>query len=356
MGSKKATQQDVAKACDVSQALVSLVMSGNPVDVAEATRQRVLEAAKRLGYTPKKNAGLAKRSRIMAYIRPLVERGHHEDHWIYDSYEEYYNRIQNQLVEEAYRVGYSLIVRPYTETNELTRWLLEWNVDGVFWHADDSTLAHWIARRFPMVQITRSVVINACAVSTNQEELISLALDHLRKNGHRQIAYLPTKINDPLAKQRNRAYEDYMKVHGLVAINVPLTNESTFQEAEESMFALLDRPEEFRPTAFLMGDHSALYFLKEAVKRGIRLPDELSIVGIDNISVTAFSHPALTTMDTRMPEVARVAMELLCRRIKESDLNPQKIFITPKLIVRESVRNLHHLEKKPIQTPNCSIL
>lgn len=349
MKPRKATQKDVAKACDVSQALVSLVMSGNPVDVAETTKQRILDAAKKLGYTPKKNSGLAKRTRLLAYIRPLVTRGHHGEHWIYDSLEEYYNRVQNRLLEEAWQAGYSLIVRPYTENNELTRWLLEWGVDGVFWHADDKALAHWIAQRFPMVQIARTAVINAGAVSTNSEEMVALALNHLRKNGHRRIAYLPGKINDDLMKQRNRAYEDYMEAHGLVAMNIPLTNESTFQEAEESMFALLERPEEFRPTAFFISDHSALYFIKEAVKRGIRLPDELSIVGMDNFSVSAFSHPALTTVDTQMQEVARTAADMLCRRIKDPDLTPQKILITPKLIVRESVRNIiKHPERTTI--------
>lgn len=340
MRKAKATQKDVASACDVSQTLVSLVMSGSNAEVAEATRKRILETAKKLGYVPKKTAAPIRRARTLAYIRPFVLRGHHEEHWIYDSYEEYYNRIQNRLLEEAFEAGYSLIVRPYTETNELTHWLSEWDVDGVFWHANDVSLAQWIAKRYPMVQINRHAVIDACAVSTNQEELVTLAMDHLRAAGHRRIAYVPAQpIKDHLRKMRNRAYLDYTELHGLPTFEneIPFEDSLSMTDGEERLLSLMEKPESERPTAAILGDHFALHFARIAMKHGYQLPRDLSLVGIDNTSASNFSQPPLTSMDTGMSEIARIATTLLTQRIQNPRLEVQKVFVTPNLVVRESV-------------------
>jgi len=340
MSQPKATQHDVAKAAEVSQALVSLVLNGMEEGVAEATRTRILEEAKRLGYAPKKKPSALKRQKLIGYIRPVVLRGHHDEHWIYNSYEEYYDGIQNLFVQEAYKAGYSVIVRPYAETGELTRWLTEWGVDGVLWHGPDPNLARWIAKRYPMVQINRLTIDHADTVATNQEDLVVTAMDHLCAKGHTRIVFIPAQpATSPLRRLRNRAYLDYVQARGLPSFEstFPFHIDQSLAEMHDRLFELLSGRKEERPTAVIVGDHDALQIMKRSHEMGLLLPDDLSIVGIDNISAGAFTTPALTTINTRNDEIARLAVYLLLERIRDPQAPFRKMFVTPSLVERQSV-------------------
>ncbi|HWL52747.1 MAG TPA: LacI family DNA-binding transcriptional regulator [Chthoniobacteraceae bacterium] len=343
----KPTQKDVAKAAEVSQTLVSLVLSGAPVDVAEATRAQILKAARDLGYATKKKRTTPPRQRVLAYIRPVVERGHHEEHWIYDSYDQYYDRIQNYLLEAAYQAGYALIVRPYEKTHELTQWLMEWGVDGVVWHGH-GTLAQWIAERYPMVQINRHTVMEADAVSTNQEEMVRVPLNYLRSLGHERILFLErAQATNTLRETRIRIYREYLREHGLLEWEALWRTSGGFEDSLSGTTGLLEKLKSFAatdrnllPTAILTGDHGALYHMKHLARCGVDIPEQISFVGIDNISASALSHPALTTLDNCLDEMAQTAISLLIERIQHPGSAFKKLFITPRLIVRESVADL----------------
>jgi len=335
----KPTQKSVAKEAEVSQGLVSLVLSGADVEITEATRIRILETAKRLGYSPKKKTPIvakrvvpSKRGKILAYIPPIVGRDVPLDHSIYDAYDEFYDRFQNRLVELAFKKGYVLIVRPYENPTELTSWLIEWGVDGVILHTSDKSLGEWIAKRFPMVQINRRLVSESDVVVPDQEEMIAIAMKHLWQNGHRRIALAASSMADYSLNRRKQAYFDCARRMDLRAYEEFLSCESV----DEIASMLFDKNPE-RPTAIIAGDPSALMLQKEAFKRGLSLPADLSIVGIDNISADIFGHPPLTSIDIQMDEIARAALSLITARLKEPTLAFQKIEITPKLIIRESV-------------------
>ncbi len=351
MKRSKPTQKDVAKAAEVSQTLVSLVLSGAPVDVAEATRAQILKAAQEIGYVVKKKRSTSPRQKVLAYIRPVVERGHHEEHWIYDSYDQYYDRIQNYLLEAAYRAGYALIVRPYEKTNELTQWLLEWGVDGVIWHGKGN-LAQWIAERYPMVQINRHAVMDADAVSTNQEETVMVPLNYLRSQGHERILFLErAQSNNALRQTRRRVYQEYLSQFGLQDWEASWRAPEGTEGTQKELGSLLQKLKTFSstdkrllPTAILTGDHDALYYMKHLREGGFDVPGQISFVGIDNISASALSHPALTTLDNCLDEMAQTSISLLVDRIHQPNSAFKKLFITPKLIVRESVASL----KKPV--------
>lgn len=352
----RVTQKEIAARANVSQTLVSLVLSGATIDVAESTRQQILDAAESLGYKQKSRPRAANRQRLLAYIRPVVERGHHTEGWIYDAYDQYYDRIQNLLLEAAYREGYSLTVRPYKNEHELTHWLSEWGVDGVIWHGTGS-MVEWIAERHPTVQLWRDSCVKADAVSSNQRETITLAMDYLLKRGHTRI-FLPftTPVYYPRMRERSQVYEEYIAEHCLPHWKTFFPKQLTarFDKGEVSISnmlkiiqELLERPEEERPTAILTGDHSALYLIKSLSAQGYRIPDAMSFVGVDNIAASALIHPGLTSLDNQLNDICTTAIALLISRIKTPELAYRKISITPRLIERESVATLNPTCKTP---------
>lgn len=339
MPKRKPTQRDVAKAANVSQGLVSLVLNNATAEVAEGTRIRIVEAAKRLGYTPKEKHEYeprkkvpGKQGKLLAYISRTLKREAPLDHSIYDAYEEFYSRFKNRLVELAYQNGVSLLVRPCDNPVELTSWLIEWGVDGVIMHANNKALGEWISKRYPMVQINRRNVEDADAVMANQEAMIVIAMDYLRKHGHERIAFATESRDDDSLLRRKRAYLNYTREAGLRAYEEFLTCDNVGE-----MTSKLFRSQTDRPTAMITSDPNALMLQKEAIKRGLSLPSDLSIVGIDNISADVFATPALTSIDVRADEVTRVALSLILDRMKDPTLAFQKTEITPKLVIRESV-------------------
>lgn len=347
MSRRKPTQEDVAKAAEVSQALVSLVLSEAAAPVAEVTRTRILEAAQKLGYSSRKGRTAVRRQKLLAYIRPRVERGHHEKHWIYDSYEQFYNQIQNRLVEKTYASGYPLIVRPYTDPIELTHWLIEWGVDGVFLHSSDESLAQWICSRYPMVQINRRPRLETNSVLPNQEEIVLLAMNHLREHGHERIALVLTGADGYVLQQRQHTYVEYTRQQGLPCY------EEWFSEASlEKIVGMLAERSKTGPTALIIGDHGALLIQQELLRLGFSLPEDLSMVGIDNISASNFSSPPLSSIDVRLDEVSDVALALMTARIQNPAGAFQKIEVSPKLVVRRSVSTI---SKTPKSRPKSSI-
>ncbi len=337
MPKARPTQKDVAAAAEVSQSLVSQVLNHRAVDVSEATRQRILTAARRLGYLPRKESdpvGIPEPARrntgpLIAYVPQTVLRPPGHEEAVFDAYEEYYNRFQNRLVTLAHQKGVSLLVRPYVDQSELTSWLLEWGVDGVVLHASDRNLCEWISKRYPMVQISRRYLPETDAVMSSQEEVISLAMKHLYDLGHRRIALFSNNHHNDTMTRRHDAYHDYVT-------QAELENFLFFDQTPREIIATLDRLGEKAPTAVIAGDPTALALQKEMLRMGRQLPEELSVVGIDNISADALADPPLTSIDFRAEDIMRVALSLLLNRLKEPTLAFQRVEISPRLVVRES--------------------
>lgn len=341
MRNGRITQKMVGDLAGVSQTMVSMVLNGTGV-VADETRERVESAVKQLGYVEKKKNSTG-RQRVLAYIRPVVIRTFHHEEWIYDSYEAFYGVIQSRLEEEAAQQGYTVAVRPHTDKKELTRWLMEWEVDGVFWHGQDQQMAQWIADRYPMVQLSRHMVRNADAVSCNQSELVEMGVRYLWQKGHRKILFPPVlPVTDPLRKSRNTAFLQEAEKYGLPTYEdvFDFKQPEKYRVLEEKIRCTLQWPEAKRPTAILIGDSGALLLMKQLEKAGKKIPEDFSILGMDNISAGRFVYPELSSLDTCSGELGQRAVHLMIDRIQNPKSSYQKILLSPELIERASVQDL----------------
>lgn len=342
---KRVTQKVVAEEAGVSQTLVSLVLSNGalPAQVAEGTRERILEVAERLGYSLRRMAG---RQRSLALILPVVSRAEALGDSIYEGIEDFYARTQRYVAEAAYRKGYSLIVRPYEQSAELTHWLTEWEVDGVLWHASDENLLAWITKRLPTVQLHYGASLETDAVTANQHEIPVLALNHLYERGHRRICFLPggSRSNKP-ARMRVAGFIERASSLGLPIFEEFLEGTAAdSREWIEKCLRLLELPEDQRPTAFVCGDPLALTLARNVQERGFSIPGDLSLIGVDNLSAGALYNPPLTSIDVCNREVSDTAVALLVDRIADPTLRHQKVFISPSLVERGSVADLSRKE------------
>lgn len=332
MKPQKPTQKDIAKLAGVSQALVSLVVSDASAPVAREARLRVLDAAQKLKYKIRGRRRKFNDRKLLAYIRPAIKRSESIDEGLYDAYESFFGLIQNSLVEKTYAAGFEMIERPYTNPTEITHWLIEWGAEGVFWHSDDKNLAGWIADRYPTVQINRHLKIKADSVLSNQEEIVLLAIGHLRRLGHHRIALLSQERTDFAVRERDRAYTAYMRRHKLPCY-MDLMHE---RDLNKILAYLTERPKD-GPSALILGDFQALILQEGLRRKGFSLPKDLSMVGIDNVYASRFSAPRLTSIDIQIEEIVDVALALMKSRIEGKIKASQKIQISPRMVVRDSV-------------------
>ncbi|HWL52252.1 MAG TPA: LacI family DNA-binding transcriptional regulator [Chthoniobacteraceae bacterium] len=338
---RKVTQKDVAKAAGVSQALVSLVLGGEAAaEISSENRQRIVEVAAQLGYKGRRKQTADSRSKLLAHIYPVVKRVLHAEEWIFKGYDEFYDIRRSRLEAAVQARGYSLMSYAFDgeDSARLTQWLSEWEIQGVFWNSEETGMAEWIQKRLPLVQIDRRQIEKADAVMSNQGGMVQEALSHLYDKGHRRIGFVSKFPYEDFPSQRRIArYREFVQERDLEAFDY------TGRFATEGVSALVEifrRAPGERPTALVAADHHALLLQKALLSEGCRLPEHLSLVGIDNIPASALIYPALTSVDGEYGEVAASAMMLMEDRLANPKRTVRTIEVSPTLVERESVRTL----------------
>jgi len=347
------TQLEIARKAGVSQAAVSAILSGSgTVAVSDETRASILAIAEQLGYVARKSSAkvdsTAKRKPTVLIVENEASSASTNETWLADAYRSFMGKILETSGSYLQRRGIGLTVLHLSESQSLTQWLADSDVIGVLWHASDSdsALLHWVASRFPLVMMNREwrAAVPFDSVSVDQEQNILLATEHLWSRGHRRIATFGHNPSRSIYRRRMAAYRQFIEEKGL-------RNYTEFQQipddldmpALKKVEAILDtwtRLGGEAPTAIVTSDVFALPLLREAQRRGISIPDDLSVVGIDNTAPCTFVHPALTSMEGCFEEMCRVAVDLLLRRKANGDVPAQTVQIAPRLVKRDSVRIL----------------
>lgn len=330
---KKSTLRDVALKAGVSVATVSRVLNGSTL-VTPDTAKRVGAAIEALDFVPNAaarslNAG---RTRTIGTLVPTI------DHTIF-------SRYLNALEDALSARGHGLVVAVTHGSNEIevqrARDLLDLGVDGLIVSGvDHSPAFHDTVRRFAVPVIATSYFDLAAPYPTigyDNAAVAKMAVEFLKANGHRDIAV----IHGPLAESdRTRA-----RVAGATSaegINI-LTCECALGVAggDEAMDKLFrDGTGGQRPTAvFCLSDVQALGALFNAQRRGIAIPDDLSIMGFDNLEWSAFSTPGITTIQSPSVEMGTQAATAMIDQLTLG-LAVTPVSLPASLIERGSVKNL----------------
>jgi len=337
VGSRRATSRDVAQLAGVSQATVSLVLNAVPgARISSESRRRVFDAATELDYHP--NASARSLVRQRAGVLGLVLRQHADFLGA--------NAILPQVIAGLTSVtgpaGFRLLVEPIEDVSRPDTYLRlarEAHVDGMILsgvRSDDDQLRRLSERDFPVVLWGRLSGSDLPFVDVDNTVAARAAVEHLIALGHRRIGCITNgPPEDTASASRLGGYRHALETNG-IAFEPALVRYGDFEErsGNEAMLALLALPD--RPSAvFVASDEVALGALKATRALGVRVPDDVAIVGFDDLPISEFVAPALTTVRVPARAIGAQAALMLIELVTSGEL-PESVLLPTRLVIRES--------------------
>ena len=313
----KATIDDVAELAEVSIKTVSRVVNREP-NVREATREKVEAAIAKLNYRPNKAA------------QNLASHHSHLIVLIYDdptAYEipsaGFIIRMQEGALRACGKANYELLIHPcrYRNKNvaaELKALIEKVRPDGIVLAAPLSNVPRIVKAieetGTPLVRISPGAVNGSMAtVSTNDHEVGAEMTRYLVSLGHKKIAFIKGHAGHKAVGNRFLGYIDGLRQCGIdVVDDLVMEGDNSIRSGEAAAFKLLDRDDP--PTAiFAANDDMAAGVFRVADRLGISIPEELSVVGCDDIALAQQVYPALTTINQPLAQMAETAVNMLIR-------------------------------------------
>lgn len=324
--------RQLAEHLHLSQTTVSLVLNNSPAgrSIPQHTRDRVFEAARKFHYRPNYFARSLRNSRSMSVgvIVPDLSDGY---------FPVVMSAIEKQLLKAHYFYVTASHYRRPELVEEYSRRLMERAVDGLLLL---DTPAH-IQVPVPAVAVSsHNPAAGVTNVVLDHDQGARLALSHLIELGHERIAFMQgaTGITDAQYRWKsiaNVAGEMGIAMRPELCIQLQETRQ-TPEAGYQVMQDLLRRTRDFT-AIFCFNDISAIGAIRAIIDAGLRVPDDISVVGFDDIVTAAFCRPSLTTVKQPLQEMgARAAQVLLDRIGKPGGEWPAELMMEPELIVRES--------------------
>jgi DNA-binding LacI/PurR family transcriptional regulator len=328
------TIRDVARLAGVSPTTVSQALNGRGrVDVR--TRERVAQAATKLWYAPNLSGRRLARRRAECVA---VLQGRNMTTVFNDSF---YRVVLGGMAEVTQARGYSLVFTPppadAATDADLVRMLGHGAVDGalVLGAVDTGMLLALRHRELPVVLVDNFLPgVELPAVIPDYQTGARLATEHLLRLGHRRIAFLGAAVNYPFGWQTLEGYNGAL-VAGDVLQDPALVRRTgigveTATQATRSLLALPDPP----TALFAVTDAMAIGALRAARERGVRVPEALAVVGMDDIEMSAYTDPPLTTVRIAKDAMGRLAAEWLIGLIEGDATGRTAPPVPAELIVR----------------------
>ncbi len=329
-GGRAPTIRTVAERAGVSKSLVSLVLRGSP-HVSDAKRAAVQAAIAELGFRPNAIARTLteRRTRLVGVLLHDLRNP-----WFVDCLQ----AITGVLHDGGLRTLLTDGRLDRTVDDTALQGLLELRIDGLVLLgsiAPSPLLATAAAMVPTVVAASRDIDLPAVDLVANDDAVgARLAVEHLIGLGHRRITHLGASAG-AFAAIRRASYLDGMRSAGLAEHIRVETCDATEEGGYRAAVRILGRPD--RPTAlFAVNDITAVGAMSAALELGLRIPQDLSLVGYDNTSLAQIRHLWLTTVDNAGPEVGRRAARALLRRIAEPGAAGTVELLTPTLRVRGS--------------------
>lgn len=334
------TLKDIAEEANVTVMTVSNVINGRSHKVSQETIQRVSEIARRMDYVPSATARslAAKSSQLIGVLLPAPDG----DGIVFSSHNVVVIGIIERLLREK---GYHVLLRGVPNVDDAMGTLRSWNLDGAIYvgFLDSQIRKIRASLKTPLV-VLESYASNAdfLNVRLNDRKGGYLATRYLIEKGHTHIAFVgPEKPERGVVQER---YEGYRQAHEEAGIRVDptLTLVADVSHAQGVDAGRVLCSEHSEVTAvFATADQIAVGIMQGARAEGRAVPDDLSVIGFDNLEIATIAHPPLTTITQDLTQKAQAAVELLMRSIQSEDQQPQETVLDVELIVRDSVRDLN---------------
>ncbi|MES2262997.1 MAG: LacI family DNA-binding transcriptional regulator [Pseudomonadota bacterium] len=332
-GESQMTLHDVAQQAGVSVMTVSRALSGEGY-VAEKTRQKVMAAVAQLGYTPNLSAKIMKGSRTNV-VGVLVN----------DLQSTVINEIIGALSVTLRKSGMDLII--YNSIDDIgassrsgVNRMMRSLCDGLLFvlpRLTEGYIGQLEKSTQPVVLVNYSRTDTSLPVVRGGNHAGGLAaVRHLLELGHRRIGYIAGSAYTGQSRERQRGYTDGLKEGGIapdpkLVVQGDFGRRSGFNAAGK-LLELGDAP-----TAIFAGNDDMAFGAIDAVRaQGLRVPEDISVIGFDDIPTAAQVHPALTTLRQPLAEISEAAVRELMRRITGADGQQHRIEFPCELVVRDS--------------------
>lgn len=327
------TLKDIAERVGVTPATVSMVLNNKP-NIGKETRRKVLKVAKELNYYPHAIArGLAtRRTYAIGIVVPSL--GYH-----------FVSRVLLGIESGIKRFDYSIVLfdalgKKEVEDQIYKRIVREKRVDGaivVRLDASDETLQEFAREDVPCVVLDKNTPRSNC-LFVDDAQAAQQATSYLLEKGHRNIALVHGPLEWPVFRERKRGYQEALDKAG-VQFNPTFlceTHEAEVEDGVEATRKLLSVKS--RPTAVFCaaGDVVAAGVISELRRNGFAIPDDVAVVGFDDLPIAQVTHPPLTTVRQPYFEMGAESVQILFRRLEGDRRAIERKELPTQLVVRQS--------------------
>lgn len=334
------TIRDIAQATGVSATTVSNVIHGKAGRVSAETIQNINNAIKELGYVPNLSARslLSGSSKVVGFVNHVITK---ENTTFMD---DPFHSASIGVIESALREnGYYLMLRTVETAEELADFIQNWNMDGLFFTGifKDKFFDSIAGLNIPVVLIDSYVhTPKFCNVGLEDFTGSYNATHHLISHGHKRIAFASPNIKDGgVLQERFLGYKA-----ALAEASIPFDKDLVFQHEMdmESCYAASNEIIKHPDITGLVvsADIMAAGIMAGLKSHGLRIPEDISIVGFDDVTVAQLVSPALTTIRQDLNLKGRLAVDFMLQLLSGKPLETTEITLPTRLIERESVRAL----------------
>lgn len=342
----KVTIQDIANITQYSATTVSRVLCGSIYPVEKTAQQRIIAEALALGYTSPfmRNLDKQKKSGIIGVVIPTISNP-------------YYHSLLRGIEHRCKDYGLSVV---YTSSQQIKQKeiyniknLLKAGICGLIINSiiDDNNLLYFLAsKNFPVICINSKPSENLPSVLFDYYNSASIAVEYLCMKGHKEIAFASGPLNSP---DRKDAYEGFIatlkkfgrtirKEYLYISQTASKETANSIELAQGQYYAQKICGMQNKPTAvFCINDMMAMGMISEFKIHGVLVPEEISILGFDDLETSVCFTPKLTTIKQPAFETGTLATELLKAKMSNPKQTIQNINLQPLLIERDSVIALH---------------
>ncbi|UCD36982.1 MAG: LacI family DNA-binding transcriptional regulator [Fidelibacterota bacterium] len=329
------TMKDIAQMAGVSVVTVSRALNDKP-DINEVTKESILRIAQDLNYAPHDLARslITRKTKTIGIIIPNNE-------------DPFYAKIVGGISAESRERGYSVILcssrSDADEELRLFRVLREKRVDGMLIYPaqeDDRYIAELRNIAIPYVFLNRHTDELACdyVMNDNVHGTFS-AVSELIRRGYRNIVYVCAKPTASSGEERIKGCQMAAEQHGLAAESLTvLTCEETIQSCYQLVKGVIQDKTPPMDAIFLWDDKLAIGAIKALLEAGLRIPQDIAVVGYDDIEISEFLYPSLTTVRQPTYQIGQTATRILLDKLEtDGGLAPRQIILKPELIIRDTI-------------------
>jgi LacI family transcriptional regulator, repressor for deo operon, udp, cdd, tsx, nupC, and nupG len=331
--------QDVAKLADVSTATVSRALA-TPERVSPEARARVLEAIAKTGYVPNPAARTLRSQKTYMVLVVLPDLAN-----------TFFSKILRGIEETLFEAGYGMIISDLDGSPEKEAHFAAFTAAG---RVDGAVLlnGHLFGQSregegqparitIPLVALCEAIPgADIPQIEIDNRAAASRMTQHLASLGHRRIAYVSGPANNILERERFQGFKDGLEAAGLPydpALILP--GDYTIEAGVRAGHDLVARST--RPTAvFCTSDEMAIGLMRTLFSAGLRIPEDISVAGFDDIEFAAVAEPSLTTIHQPRRELGQAAASALIDLLQGRS-SPKRIRLETELVIRDSVAPLH---------------